>query len=217
MLLKSILNRIQLHHGFVYGAVRLIDKANRLLLEIEIRPRTGSRPICSVCGLLRPGYDTLPVRRFEFVPLWGIGVFFLYAVRRVECPRCGIKVERVPWAEGKNHLTTTYAWFLAKWAKRLSWKEVAEVFETKWDNVFRSVKMAVAWGLSRVHHLGVRSCCHVQRTAQGYDRKSAAPQQERVEFVRPNGQTRKYPHIHRTLRGNMAHETEVHRGRGGCI
>jgi len=48
----------------------------------------------------------------------------------VNCPRCGIKVERVPWAEGKNHLTTTYAWFLAKRAKRLSWKEVADAFQT---------------------------------------------------------------------------------------
>ena len=164
MLLKSLLNRIQLHHGFVYGAVRLVDKAKRLLLEIEIRPRIGSRPICSMCGLLSPGYDTLPARRFEFVPLWGIAVFFLYAMRRVECPHCGIKVERVPWAEGKNHLTTTYAWFLAKWAKRLSWKEVAEVFETKWDNVFRSVKMAVAWGLAhrdldKVTAIGIDEIC----------------------------------------------------------
>jgi transposase len=148
MLLKSILNRIQLHHGFVYGAVRLVEKAARLLLEIEIRPRKGSRPICSGCGIPGPGYDTLPVRRFEFVPIWGIAVFFLYAMRRVDCPRCSVKVERVPWAEGKNHLTTTYAWFLAKWAKRLSWKEVADAFQTKWDNVFRSVKMAVAWGLA---------------------------------------------------------------------
>ncbi|MBJ6727584.1 ISL3 family transposase, partial [Geomesophilobacter sediminis] len=74
-------------------------------------------------------------------------VFFLYALRRVNCPSCGVKVERIPWTEGKNHLTTTYAWFLATWAKRLSWKEVAVVFGTSWDNVFRSVKMAVAWGL----------------------------------------------------------------------
>jgi len=148
MLLKSILNRIQLHHGFVYGAVRLVEKAAHLLLEIEIRPRKGRRPVCSGCGKPGPGYDTLSVRRFEFIPLWGISVFFLYARRRVDCPRCGIKVERIPWAEGKNHLTTTYAWFLAKWAKRLSWKEVAEAFQTKWDNVFRAVKMAVAWGLA---------------------------------------------------------------------
>lgn len=85
-------------------------------------------------------------------------------MRRVECPRCGIKVERVPWAEGKNHLTTTYAWFLAKWAKRLSWKEVADAFQTTWDNVFRSVKMAVAWGLAHrdldnVTAIGIDEIC----------------------------------------------------------
>ena len=148
MLLKSILNRVQFHHGFVFGSIRLDEKAARLRLEIEIRPRKGSRPLCSGCGKPGPGYDTLKVRSFEFVPLWGIAVFFLYAMRRVNCPRCGIKVELVPWAEGKNHLTTTYAWFLAKWARRLSWKETADVFQTKWDNVFRSVKMAVTWGLA---------------------------------------------------------------------
>jgi hypothetical protein len=45
--------------------------------------------------------------RFQFVPLWGMAVIFLYAMRRVDCRRCGVKVERVPWAEGKNQLTTT--------------------------------------------------------------------------------------------------------------
>jgi hypothetical protein len=62
--------------------------------------------------------STLP-RRFEFVPLWGIAVFFLYAMRRVACTRCGVRVETVPWAQGKHQLTDTYAWFLAGWAKRL--------------------------------------------------------------------------------------------------
>ena len=164
MLLKSILNRVQLHHGFVYGAVRLIEKATRLLLEIEIYPRKGSRPVCSVCGNPGPGYDTLTVRRYEFVPLWGIAVFFLYARRRVNCHRCGIKAELIPWAEGKNHLTTTYAWFLARWAKRLSWKEVACAFQTSWDNVFNSVRMAVAWGLvnrnlDNVTAIGIDEIC----------------------------------------------------------
>lgn len=148
MLLKSILNRVQLHHGFAYGAAHWSDRGKQPVLEIEIHAHKRSRPICSKCGQPGPGYDTLQLRRFEFVPLWGIAVFFLYALRRVACPRCGVKVERVPWAEGKNHLTTTYAWFLAKWAKRLSWKEVAVAFTTSWDNVFRSVKMAVTWGLA---------------------------------------------------------------------
>jgi transposase len=147
MLINSILNRVQPQRGFVYTSVRWQSFAGSMAIEIRIRPRQGSRPVCSGCGCKRPGYDFLPQRRFEFVPLWGIAVFFVYARRRVNCPGCGVKVERVPWAQGKNHLTVTYSWYLARWAKLLCWKQVAEVFNTSWDNVWRSVKMAVAWGL----------------------------------------------------------------------
>ncbi len=147
MQVKTILNRIQLQKGFVYENVHWLNVGQTRALGVEIRARKGTRPKCSVCEQTGPGYDTLPKRRFEFVPMWGIAVFFLYAMRRVDCSTCGIKVERVPWAEGKSHLTTTYKWFLARWARRLSWKEVAEAFQTTWDNVFRSVKMAVKWGL----------------------------------------------------------------------
>jgi len=92
--------------------------------------------------------------------------------RSVLSVRCGESSVRAaaskwsgsPWAEGKNHLTTTYAWFLAKWAKRLSWKECAVAFDTSWDNVFRAVKMAVAWGLAHrnldnVTAIGIDEIC----------------------------------------------------------
>lgn len=114
MQIKSILNRVQLHPGFVYGAARWRDSRTRVILDIEIHPRKGSRPVCSKCGRPSPGYDTLRKRRFEFVPLWGLTVFFLYALRRVNCVTCGVKVERVPWAD----LTTTYAWFLDRPGRR---------------------------------------------------------------------------------------------------
>jgi transposase len=148
MQLKSILNRVQLHPGFVYGAIRWRDPQTRMALDVEIRFRQGSRPVCSKCGQPGPGYDRLSERRFEFVPLWGLTVFFLYALRRVNCATCGVKVERIPWAAGKQQLTTSYAWFLARWARRLPWKEVAGIFGSSWEHVFRSVKMAVAWGLA---------------------------------------------------------------------
>jgi len=148
MQLKSILNRVQLHPGFVYGAIRWRDPQTRMILDVEIRSRQGSRPVCSKCGQPGPGYDRLSERRFEFVPLWGLTVFFLYALRRVNCSTCGVKVERIPWATGKQQLTTTYAWFLARWARRLPWKEVAGIFGSSWEHVFRSVKMAVEWGLA---------------------------------------------------------------------
>ena len=160
MLLKTILNRIQKYAGFVYVAFRLLGEMSKLRLEIDVEPRRDSRGICSGCERRRPGYDRLRARRFEFVPLWGIPVFFVYAMRRVDCPVCGITVEVVPWAEGKNHLTKSYAWFLAGWAKRMSWSDVAAAFRTTWENVFRSVEMAVKWGrqhrsLDGIESLGI--------------------------------------------------------------
>lgn len=147
MQLKTILNRIEKHRSFVYTDVRLEEGGDRLHLEVDVRPRANGRPVCSGCGRRRPGYDKLVPRRFEFVPMWGIAVYFVYAMRRVECATCGVVVERVPWGSGKSQATTTYAWFLARWAKRLSWSEVADAFQTSWERVFRSVEMAVTWGL----------------------------------------------------------------------
>jgi transposase len=155
MQLKTILNRLQTQPGFVYGAVRFGEAAGRLHLEVELHRRANRQPRCAGCQRARPGYDTLAPRRFEFVPLWGLAVFFVYARQRVQCPRCGVRVEAIPWAEGKHQLTTTYAWFLAAWAKRLSWTGVAEVFHTTWDHVFRSVAMAVRWGLAHRDLTGI--------------------------------------------------------------
>ena len=146
MQIKTILNRIQKFKSFVYGAVRLVEGTPVPTLEVEIQPRSNSRPVCSGCGHKGPGYDRSPERLFEFIPMWGHKVYFRYAPRRVDCPGCGVRVERMPWVSGKHRLTEAYTWFLAGWAKRLSWKEVAEAFRTTWDHVFCSVEMAVTWG-----------------------------------------------------------------------
>ena len=146
MQLNTILNRVEPFKSFVYGKAKWVEGTRRPTLEVEIHARKNGRAICSGCGRRRPGYDRLPERRWEFVPLWGIAVHFVYARRRVDCPECGVTVERVPWARGKCHLTTSYRWFLARWAKRLSWQEVALIFHTNWRNVFESVKQAVFWG-----------------------------------------------------------------------
>lgn len=158
MLIKTILNRIQKHASFVYGTVRLVARFDSLALEVEIQPRANARARCSGCDRRCPGYDTLRPRRFEFVPLWGIKVFFVYGLRRVKCVACGgILVESVPWAEGKSPLTKTYAWFLATWAKRMSWEEVARAFRTSWQSVFRSVEMAVMWGREHMDLEGIKA------------------------------------------------------------
>ena len=154
MQLKTILNRVQKHKSFIYTEAKL-KVGKQLTIDICIRPRSNSRPMCSGCGRKCPGYDTLPVRRFEFVPLWGILTYYVYAMRRVNCPDCGIKVERVPWADGKRTVTNAYAWFLARWAKELSWSQTAKAFRTSWHTVYSSVEMAVEWGRAHVDLDGI--------------------------------------------------------------
>lgn len=146
MRIKAILNRIEKHAGFVYERVQWEETGGEAVIAVSVRPRTGSGAICSSCGHGAPGYDSLPARRFQYVPLWGIPVVFVYAMRRVSCRGCGVKVESVPWATGKQRLTWSYTWFLARWARRLSWTEVARIFGTSWPTVFRAVDAAVEWG-----------------------------------------------------------------------
>jgi len=145
MQLKTILNHVEKQKGFVYQDAQWNEPRTEILVTLQ--PHQRSRPICSGCGKKRPGYDHRPVRRFEFVPLWNIPVIFLYAMRRVDCPGCGVKVERVPWADGKHQSTYSYRLFLAAWAKRLSWKETAAIFGTSWDTVYRAIDWVVRWGL----------------------------------------------------------------------
>ena len=148
MQLKTILNHVTSYKSFVFGKVTWMEDSVPPAIEVEVLPRKNGLRVCSGCERVCPGYDTMPEpRRFEFVPLWGIMVYFVYQMRRVECPACGIKVERVPWAEGKSSLTTEYKWFLARWARRMSWKEVAVTFSVSWERVYESVKHAVSWGL----------------------------------------------------------------------
>src|SRR6201987_2627011 len=86
MELITILNRCHRFPGFVYQHAHFSAES----IEVAVRPRRGSAAVCSRCHLPAPGYDQLPERRFEFIPLWGFLVFLLYTMRRVNCRRCGI-------------------------------------------------------------------------------------------------------------------------------
>jgi transposase len=146
MELITILNRCHRFQGFVYH--RATFSTDRKSIEVSVRPRKGSAAICSRCHLPAPGYDQLAERRFELIPFWGFFVFLLYAMRRVDCRRCGVvAVEEVPWGDGKRTLTKVYMLFLARWARRLSWKETAEAFRTSWEKVFDAVEHVVTFGL----------------------------------------------------------------------
>jgi transposase len=145
--LITILNHCHRFRGFVYH--HACFAADHKSIEIGVRPRKGSAAVCSRCHQPAPGYDQLAERRYEFIPFWGFLVFLLYSMRRVDCRRCqAVVVEEVPWGNGKHQLTNAYMLFLARWARRLSWKETAEAFRTSWDKVCDAVEHVVTFGLA---------------------------------------------------------------------
>jgi transposase len=135
--------------GFVYQQVRLQRRGGQIqAIEITLLPQGRRRGRCSQCQRLAPGYDRMDERRWLFVPLWGIPTYFLYAPRRVACEEHGVVVEFIPWSAGKRPVTRAMMGFLARWARRLSWRETAQVFATSWEAVYRSVEWFVEWGLA---------------------------------------------------------------------
>ncbi len=121
MSLKSIVKRTL---GLKRHYVKSI-KYNDDPIVIELENRQGRRQPCGQCGSLVKVRDRLKTRTWKHVPLWGIKVIINYRPVRVSCDKYqAVKVENIPWADGKSPLTHGFIWLLAAWAKLLPWKVV---------------------------------------------------------------------------------------------
>lgn len=99
-------------------------------------------------------------RRWRDLSLRDKAFWIVYRPFRVLCPRCGLRVERVPWARKWERVTQALAQAIALLAKKLSFKEVAEYFGLDWKMVATVVKRVVEEGLKlrkvkTLHILGI--------------------------------------------------------------
>lgn len=103
MRIRTLLNRCHYLKSFVYEKEQLEVINGQAALVVDVMPRKNGKAICSSCEKQASGYDcAAKARLFSFVPLWGYAVYLRYEMRRVNCTDCGIKVEQVPWSEGKS-------------------------------------------------------------------------------------------------------------------
>ena len=158
MQLKTLLNKIDRLKSFIYQKVTFQTIKDQEALVIDIVARKNGLAQCSECKAISPIYDRQKTPRlFQHVPLWGFAVYYHYRMRRVTCKQHGVRVEALPWAQGKRPNTRMFEVFLAKWARRLSWSETANCFKTSWESVYRSVKSIVEYGLERRNLMGVKA------------------------------------------------------------
>lgn len=123
------------------------DETDPNCIVVKVVEKKNSKPSCSECNRKCPVYDHRPQRTFWFIPFWIFKIKILYSPRRADCPEHGVLVENIPWAIGKRPVTKALACFLSRWAKKMSWKEVASAFGFSWDIVYASVEWVVQYGL----------------------------------------------------------------------
>lgn len=107
---KSFFTRLLNVKGTVVEDARITDSLLRSepVLEIRVRPRRGMLR-CSRCGRRLRGYDRGGgVRRWRGQDFGCWHVELVAAMPRVDCPKCGVVVATVPWAEPGSRFTRDF-------------------------------------------------------------------------------------------------------------
>ena len=116
------------------------------------------------CGVCRQRclevHDIRREREWRDLCMRTVPLKLCYRPRRVECPRCGVRVEDVPWAEPWARVTTALSHAVALLARELSWQGTARQYGLNWKSVATIVKRAVEYGLRHrarppVHVMGI--------------------------------------------------------------
>jgi len=144
MLLKSI---IQNTLGIKHHRIERLER-NEGKIKVYLSPWKRHRLPCSHCGSPGRVRDRLRERSWRHVPIYGESVTLHYRPSRLRCPTCRkIRVEAIPWSQGKSPFTTILSGVLSHWAKLLAWEVVARLFHVSWSTVAGAVRQAVQYGL----------------------------------------------------------------------
>ncbi|MFI5104825.1 MAG: ISL3 family transposase [Terriglobales bacterium] len=124
--------------------------------------RLGSRLLrCGVCRQrCRKVHSVQKPREWRDLSMRKLPLKLRYRPRRVDCPRCGVRVEDFPWAEPWARVTTALASAVAVLARELSWQATARQYALNWKSVATIVKRAVDYGRRHrkrlpVHVIGI--------------------------------------------------------------
>jgi transposase len=123
---------------------RVLDaKFDGVGLVVDVAP-SWRRPRCSECGRKCAGYDRDRDRRWRHLDFAGMEVQLRYDTRRVDCPRCGVKVELLPWAETSAWFTRPFEDHVGYLAQRCDKTAVSSMMRVAWDTVGAIIQRVVA-------------------------------------------------------------------------
>lgn len=127
---------------------------------VDVAPTTRV-PWCSgCCRRVREVHDVYKDRRWRHLDLGALRVWLRYAIRRVCCPRCGVTVELVPWAESQSWFTYEFEEQVAYLAQRADKSTLSTLMRIGWRTVGAIIERVLprhrnADPLAGLTHIGV--------------------------------------------------------------
>ena len=104
-------------------------------LWIRLSPQLGRPMTCEGCDEEVDAVHDVTERWIRDLPILDAETYLLVARRRVNCPRCGPRLEKLSWLERYARVTTRLADSVAQLCKVLPIKHVAAFFHLGWDAV----------------------------------------------------------------------------------
>jgi len=102
---------------------------------ISLEPVDAGRPVCESCGAEATGLHEVTIRRVRDLPILDAKTWLVVPRRRVLCPRCGPKLERLSWLGRYSRVSKRLAESVARLCRHLPIKRVAEFFGLHWNTV----------------------------------------------------------------------------------
>src|SRR5208337_4529446 len=127
--------------------VTKVEETDRfMIVHIE---RLGRRLLrCGVCRQrCRKVHSVQKEREWRDLAMRKSLLKLRYCPRRVDCPRCGVRVEDFPWAEPWARVTRSLGRAVAVLARAMSWRGTARQYVLNWKTVAGIVQRAVQYGL----------------------------------------------------------------------
>jgi transposase len=153
--LKSLLHQLL---GLEYTRVTDCSLAeDGLIIDVAT---TWRKPRCSSCGHTCPGYDRAKGRKWRHLDVAGMKLFLRYCTRRVDCVRCGVTVEHLPWADVGAWFTRPFEDHVGYLAQRSDKTTVSNLMRIAWTTVGDIIQRVVRRhqrvdALDGLTHIGV--------------------------------------------------------------
>jgi transposase len=115
--------------GYLVESVRRLPRRRGFCrVQIELSPVEGRPGRCSGCGRRVASIHDITVRRVRDLPILEAQTLLVVPRRRLRCPRCGPKLERLSWLSPWGRVTDRLAESVARMCQVMAVKHVARYF-----------------------------------------------------------------------------------------